>query len=829
MFKELFKYDLKYSFKIVSTHIFFGVMFLLAFVITINEGATFSGVDVSVRGATSAIVFVNSPYNIHQIVTMLAYVGLIFIAAIAARIINRDYEYGTNQWFYSLPLKKADFVFGRFMAALTVILYIFAAVPLGMYIGSVMPFMNPDRFCPNEFMNYFYPFITSVLPYTLATLSFLMGLSLYFKNTLILTIGTIILLVTYTPLYNMSMTIGLDGQYWVALFDPISLVTLDYFTKYLTIAEKNGELIQIAGVYLYNRIFVLGLTAGLFAFAYRKFDFGLVQSSSKQKAEAPENEIKRSALPSPVVKSGFEADLKKYFSLTMNNFLYVIKSGPFLFIFIFWNLLTVIQSPYIGMRSETSVYFVTHIVSEFLYGNMFMFALAIVTIYSGEVIWRERDKKFNEFFNALPVSTSIIFAAKLSSILILIYSMMASNIILGVIIQLLHGYYNFEIGLYFKYFMIFSPVIFTFIALLFFVIHVIVNNKYFGYTLVVLYYLSTEFTARLDFSHPLYLYGWFSPPSHSDINGFGYIGSFFVLSAYWLFFIAMLLLTAKFFWVRGIETGFKQRINIFLSQLNKKAAVIYTVLGLGFVGLGSYIFYNMNILNKYETNAEQEKNAVQYEKDYKKYERSAQPSIIDTKVQVDIYPERREVLCSGIFKLKNMTDSIITGIHIVSARSEDYKYTFSTGAELTDSCKYKPYNIYKLKSPVFPGDSLQMNFTVKHLTKGFKGGGAYYNGTFLNNSHYFPIIGYSGEIEMTDIHKRKKYGLPPKERMASINDPFEIYRNYVGNASWTKFEAVVSTSSDQVAIAPGRLVNEWKEGDRNFFHYKADADILNFF
>lgn len=826
MFKDIFKYELKYSFRIVSTHIFFGVMFLLAFLATIGAGGTFSGVNISFGGATSAKIFVNSPYYMHQLMSILAYVGIIFVAAIAARIINRDYEFGTNQWFYSLPLKKAGFVFGRFMAGLIVILYIFSAAPIGMYLGSVMPFVNPDRFCPNELINYLYPFLTSVLPYSVMTLSLLLGLSLFFRNTLSLMIGTIILLMAYPIIINMP--IGLDAKYWVAIFDPVSLYTLDFFTKYLTIAEKNGELIPVAGVYLYNRLFVFGLSAVLFSFAYRKFDFGLIQNSSKLKPEAPSDSLKQNSLPSPVIKSGAGADVGKYFSLTINNFLYIIKSGPFLGIFIFWIIQTIGNSFYIGMRYETSVYLVTNTVAQFLYENMIVFAIAIVTIYSGEVIWRERDKKFDGLFNALPVSTNVIFTAKLSSILLLIYFLMASNIVFGILIQLFNGYYSFEPGLYFKYFMIFGPVFLILIALLSFVIHIIVNNKYLGYMLVLLYYISHMFMSGLDLSHPLYNYAAVDF-TYSDLNGFGYIGRFVVLSIYWLIFIRILLLAAKFFWVRGNETGFVQRLKIFRSNLDRKTLAAFTALGLCFICVGSYIFYNENVLNKYETNSDQEKNSVQYEKDYKKYERAAQPGITDTKVQVDIYPEKREVLCSGIYKLKNSTDSIITNIHVSMSRSEDYKYSFSTGADLIDSCKYFSYNIYKLNTPVFPGDSLEMSFTVKHLTKGFKGGGAYFNGTFLNNFEYIPQIGYFSDNEVQDEHKRKKYGLPAKERMASINDPFERNRNYVGNASWTKFEAVVSTSADQVAIAPGKLIQEWSEGGRNFYRYKTDADILSFF
>ena len=53
---------------------------------------------------------------------------------------------------------------------------------------------------------------------------------------------------------------------------------------------------------------------------------------------------------------------------------------------------------------------------------------------------------------------------------------------------------------------------------------------------------------------------------------------------------------------------------------------------------------------------------------------------------------------------------------------------------------------------------------------------------------------------------------------------------YISNDSdWINFEATVSTSTDQIAIAPGYLQKEWIENDRRYFHYKMDSKILNFY
>ena len=37
----------------------------------------------------------------------------------------------------------------------------------------------------------------------------------------------------------------------------------------------------------------------------------------------------------------------------------------------------------------------------------------------------------------------------------------------------------------------------------------------------------------------------------------------------------------------------------------------------------------------------------------------------------------------------------------------------------------------------------------------------------------------------------------------------------------------MSTSPDQIAIAPGYLQQEWTEGGRRYFHYTMDAPILD--
>ena len=59
---------------------------------------------------------------------------------------------------------------------------------------------------------------------------------------------------------------------------------------------------------------------------------------------------------------------------------------------------------------------------------------------------------------------------------------------------------------------------------------------------------------------------------------------------------------------------------------------------------------------------------------------------------------------------------------------------------------------------------------------------------------------------------RRKYGLAPKERMPTLDDQAARASNYSRvDADWIDFEATVSTSADQIALAPGYLQREWTE------------------
>ncbi|MFN9435261.1 MAG: M1 family aminopeptidase [Planctomycetota bacterium] len=142
---------------------------------------------------------------------------------------------------------------------------------------------------------------------------------------------------------------------------------------------------------------------------------------------------------------------------------------------------------------------------------------------------------------------------------------------------------------------------------------------------------------------------------------------------------------------------------------------------------------------------------------------------------------------------------------------------------------------YRLETPMQQAESREMKFTVKSKTRGIENQVSdttlVQNGTFFNNS-VAPSFGFSANRLLTDPQRRKDNGLPEIDPIPELTrDCGDVCKNhYISEDSdWVDIESVISTSADQIAIAPGTLVDSWKENGRNYYRYKVDHPSMNFY
>jgi hypothetical protein len=321
------------------------------------------------------------------------------------------------------------------------------------------------------------------------------------------------------------------------------------------------------------------------------------------------------------------------------------------------------------------------------------------------------------------------------------------------------------------------------------------------------------------------------------MNKYGpYLKSILFYNLYWIAFAVLLVVLSMLLWVRGNDTRFKHRINAIKARVTGAKLRAASIGAFSCLLLGSFIIYNTKILNTFESTKHVDLQKVDYEQRFKGYEGVLQPRITDITMQVDIYPYKKTACARGRMVLRNKTDRHIHEIFIqVPKKGRINTLRLNVPHSLEESAKEHGVYIYTLEDPMKPGQTMYLDFDIELSEKGFKNNrfnrNMVKNGTFLYPFHTVPALGYDPyfQYELEDNDKRKKYGLPPKKRIRSIDDAEARMNTFTKDADWIYFEAVVSTSGDQIALSPGELINEWTEGGRNYFHYKSQDKILKYF
>jgi len=136
--------------------------------------------------------------------------------------------------------------------------------------------------------------------------------------------------------------------------------------------------------------------------------------------------------------------------------------------------------------------------------------------------------------------------------------------------------------------------------------------------------------------------------------------------------------------------------------------------------------------------------------------------------------------------------------------------------------RFATYDV-QFAHPLQPREHTTLQFDFLYQHRGFTATAAdtsiAANGSFITPAHCFPILGYRRGYEISDPIARKKRGLPPAA--AEETDIEDL------GVEWTNVDVTISTEPDQIALAPGRLVNDWTANNRRYFHYRSDAPIHN--
>jgi len=843
------------------------IFFLLAF------GATASD---NVQIGSLGNVHKNAPYAIVQTLALLGVFSVFVTVAMVANVVVRDDDTGFAPIIRTTSIDKASYLGGRFIGASAAAFVVLATVPLGIWVGTLMPWQDVEKIGPFVPGHYLFGLFAFELPTLLITASLFFAVAIATRSL----VWSNVCAVAFLILFFVARGATRNDPAWervAALLDPFGPSPLTYVTKYWTASERNTLLPPFTGILLANRLLWTALAGAVFAIAYRLFRFETrfdkAEPGAAEDAPAKPRKLTRAqkaalrhqaelaqlgeanpagvremlaaearrnvpALPDIPPASRGTARLQLW-ELARVDMAFVFRS-PVYYVLIAIGLLLAGSNLWFGGEILGSPsYPVTRLMVEALGNGYSLLPIILAIFYAGELVWRDRDRRMHEIIDATGAPDWTHLVPKVVAIAAVLVSSMLLAVLAAIAFQALNGYFRFEIGAYLAWFVWPMAVGAILIAILTVFVQVLVSNKYIGWAVMLVYFVASVMLGNIGWEHNLYNYGGAPQIPLSDMNGLGrfWIGQAW-FQVYWAAFATVLLVLSHALWRRGTTVELRPRLAQIARHLRGTPAAVLGGAALVWVASGAWIFYNTNVLNRYTTQPERDRRAADFEKTLLPYEKVVQPRVADVTLKVDIWPRDARAVTHGSFALVNRSNEAIPVLHLQWAENLRLdSITFPGATVQTDYPRFH-YRIYKLATPMQPGERRVLDFTTTLEQRGFRNDrpmtSVVPNGSFFNNFEVTPSVGFARRGLLEERAKRRKYGLPAELRPPKLEDESaRQFNEFLHDSDWVTSDITVTTDGDQTPIAPGQVVSDsglTKDRDaRRTVRFRSDAPINQFF
>ncbi|MEM6584129.1 MAG: M1 family aminopeptidase [Pseudomonadota bacterium] len=830
MFGSIALFELRYQLRNPVFWVAIVIFFLLTF------GATAS---TNIQIGSGGNVNVNSPSAILQTQMIMALFYMFVTTAFVANVVVRDDESGFGPMVRSTQVTKFAYLIGRFTGATLAALLAFMVVPLAIFIGSIMPWLDPETLGPNTLSYYSLSYLQFIAPTIILLCAVFFAVATATRSMMYSYVAVVAFLVVYLTLDTIVRGEPLYRD-MAGLLDPVGLSAVGNATRYWTAAESNAQLPAMTGSLLANRIGVLFAAALALAIAYWRFSFAEKGVSARKAAKlARQAEKLARAKPQLIERlpdaSPETAGLARLIKTTRFEISQVVRSPAF-FVLMAIGLINSVASLLFGNELYgTAPIPVTFSLFFTLAGSFVLIPIIIAVYYAGELVWRDRDRKFHEVIDSTSLPGWAYMVPKTLAVTLVLFSTLLISVLAAIATQAIAGYFHFEFDKYLTWYVLPLGVDLVLTAVLAVFLQALSPNKYVGWGLMILYLVATLTLSGFGYDHPLALYGSAGPSAVSDMNGDATAGAVnWWLRLYWGGVALAMAVLAHLLWRRGTETRLAPRLKRLPGLLVSPAG------GLAAAGLavsaatGVFLYDQMNVQNTYLTTDDFEERLANYEKEYFQYASLKQPSVTDITMTVDIYPEERRLEASGTYQMVNDTGAPVDFLHVrLNNASTKLLEVDVPGATLEKNDETYQHRIYRFDTPLPVDATASLTFKSQRWHKAMTANGygtrLVENGTFIDNSEFGVQVGMDRDGLLTDRATRREYGLDPELRLPKLEDESARERNYGGDVDWVTADITISTSADQVPVAPGKRVSDTTEGDRRTARFVSTNPILGYF
>jgi ABC-2 type transport system permease protein len=834
MFSTIARFELRYQ---IGNPVFWvaAIMFFL-----LTFGATTAE---SIRLGSSGNIHINAPTAVAQVQLIMSLFFMFVTTAFVSNVVVRDDDSGFAGIIRATRVGKLPYMFGRFSGAFLGAALAFLAVPLAIWIGTFMPWINPDLLGPNRLRDYAWGYFVVALPNLLITSAAFFGVACWTRSVTYSYLTAVLFMFVYFALNAML-------RKWpdlasAAYFEPFGAIAFDLHTRYLTPIQANTQALELSGSMLGNRLVWLAISVLIVIVAVWRFRFaepGLGKGISRRQAA---REQKLAAIQPMVVARLLDnaperAGWHQLYTRAMFEMKLVFKSPAFWVLFLVGSLNLFSTLNAAGRFYGVPMWPRTFAIVDVVLGNSMLITLLMAIYFAGEAVWRERERRFSEIVDATPLPNWVFLISKLAGVAgALLVLCVAVVLVQSILFQLARGLTDIEFGQWLAWFAVPTALYIFQISVLAILAQAISPNKFVGWGLMLLYLIASTVFAGMGLDHPLLNYASVGVRL-SDMNGANYGGATaWWMRIYWTLVAVILIVVGHLMWRRGTAVTLKDQWRTLPARLRGKPAMVLSSSFVVTLVMTVFLYYNMNILNQRFDADEQERQAAQYEKEYSQYLGLPQPTLTDIKLDVDLQLTRRFAQFDGTYHFVNATTLPIETLHVrLLAPFVSLESMLVPGATLVHDDRKNRHRIYRFEQPLQPGATGTLSFrTVMHKRglASLPSDRRFHeldaqpapNGAYLTSLGFAPALGMDRSNFLQGNVLRRKYGLGPELPTPPLEDETALGKSYAG-VERVNTDITVTTDADQTLIATGALVSETVASGRRTARFVSPIPTLNF-
>ncbi|MCU0451173.1 MAG: hypothetical protein MUC97_15260 [Bernardetiaceae bacterium] len=763
-------------------------------------------------------VFCNSPFAITYLVGFLSLLCLFTATVVAAQVLFRETEAHFALILYALPIQKLPYLASRFLVVFGITALTFGLFLVGLGGGQLGHSAGTSGYGPFLAWHYLHPYLVLALPNAFFCAALACSVGWFSRNKLLLYVSGLFVYIAYwvalifsgSPLMAGAFPPSPEAMDWAAKLDPFGLSAFMQQTLHWSAAQRNGQVAELAGNLLFNRLLYLALASLALVAVFYRFSFAEARQPKPQPTDAAKG-------PAPAFRplvpnfAGARYHLACWVSLVKLNLAWVVRSIPFVLIILgvgFFVGMEIYGEIEKGIRLPQR-YATSGLLASSILETFPPLALLVLLFYGNELVWRSRGANFSQLESATPLSGLVLFFSQWATLAALVVGLTTWALLVGLLFQWMYCYPLVEplayAGVYY-----FADMPLVLSAGLLVAAQWLVRHRYAGLAAAagVGIFTTTSLGRLVGIRHPLLRFGAAYQGEFSDLNGWGEYAAPFGWKL--LFGLVVTLLLA-----------------LLVGQMASRTRKIFTpLIATGLAGLaltalltGGYFYQQVEMPDPDQVEAQQ----AAYERHYRLYQSLPQPSITKVETQVDLFPERNAYRATATYTLVNRTPGPLTNILVYQDPEIALQNLAIEQGQLTRTDAQNGHYWLTLNPPLPPGQSRKMQFAIEYAWNTFDrhdpANAIVGNGSFLRLSRYYPQFGYQPGQELTDGLTRQKWGLGAATAAKTLADPRPTQVEAI------ELDMTISTSAPQTAIGLGELVRTWQTPGRRHFHYRTGQPI----